>query len=445
VDSFRHRGRLPWTPFGPGGPPSQRSSRLPPSSAGSPRTPPPRSEATCFSPSERSKRWGEYGEAGRGRRNGVTVGDRGTGETSMVDATAATCQGEGRRRHKQPIQERTDGASLLRGYSTSSRRVECVRRSLFSPYVKSARACPPGRVTWGFAGGQGQNRTADPRFFRPGIPQVHSHVCAQRCLLVQSDRDSHAQVQEGSKEEHRPQRHLLASGLEGPGWAVADEGRLSTKAAAERFLENVTADLITGSHTDPRRPLTTFERLAEQWSVPFGDIDNPGLPLCHLHAPQPEKGESQYRSVEIRLRYRLDLPKGALMSVSVWEIECIEEFEEWWRGLAEEQQEALDERAMLFAEHGPILKRPAVGEVTPFRHPRMKELRVSEGGALQVLFVFSPRRHASFLWAGTGQGDGRSGTSGRSRSRKTSTTPISESCEMKGYLTRTRPTEQENC
>ncbi|GBD85023.1 putative prophage phiRv2 integrase [bacterium BMS3Abin02] len=78
-----------------------------------------------------------------------------------------------------------------------------------------------------------------------------------------------------------------------------------TKAAADRFLEHVTADLVSGSYTDPRRALTTFGRLAERWFrtlrdkspntiagyrslldvhvlprwgvVPLGDIDNLGL------------------------------------------------------------------------------------------------------------------------------------------------------------------------
>ena len=78
-----------------------------------------------------------------------------------------------------------------------------------------------------------------------------------------------------------------------------------TKAAADWFLENVIADLISGSYTDPKRALTTFDRLAERWfrtlrdkspntlagyrslldvhvlprwgAVPVGDIDNLGL------------------------------------------------------------------------------------------------------------------------------------------------------------------------
>jgi len=40
----------------------------------------------------------------------------------------------------------------------------------------------------------------------------------------------------------------------------------------------------------------------------------------------------------------------------VWYVEYTNEFEDWWRDLTQEQQEALDDRVMLLAEHGPILK-----------------------------------------------------------------------------------------
>jgi hypothetical protein len=88
----------------------------------------------------------------------------------------------------------------------------------------------------------------------------------------------------------------------------------------------------------------------------------------------------------------------------VWEVEYTNEFEDWWRDLTQEQQEALDERVMLVAEHGPTLKRPVVGEITSSRHPNMKELRVSKAGALRVLFAFDPRRHAILLLGGEKSG-----------------------------------------
>lgn len=84
----------------------------------------------------------------------------------------------------------------------------------------------------------------------------------------------------------------------------------------------------------------------------------------------------------------------------MWEVEFTDEFEEWWSNLDQDQQEALDDRVMLLASVGPGLKRPAVGEIQTSRHPNMKELRVSAGGALRVLFAFDPRRNAILLLGG---------------------------------------------
>jgi len=73
--------------------------------------------------------------------------------------------------------------------------------------------------------------------------------------------------------------------------------------------------------------------------------------------------------------------------------------------LNEQQQEALDDRVQLLATTGPSLKRPVVGVIKASRHPNMKEIRVSKGGALRVLFAFDPRSHAILLIGGdkTGQ------------------------------------------
>ncbi|MPZ53930.1 MAG: diaminopimelate decarboxylase [Acidimicrobiia bacterium] len=88
----------------------------------------------------------------------------------------------------------------------------------------------------------------------------------------------------------------------------------------------------------------------------------------------------------------------------MWDVEYTNEFEEWWLGLTQEQQEALDDRVMLLAEVGPGLKRPVVGLIKASRHANMKELRASKGGALRVLFAFDPRRHAILLLGGDKSG-----------------------------------------
>ena len=89
----------------------------------------------------------------------------------------------------------------------------------------------------------------------------------------------------------------------------------------------------------------------------------------------------------------------------MWEVEYTEQFGEWWETLSEDQQEALAARVDLLAESGPTLGRPVVDTIEHARHPNMKELRVSAGGALRVLFVFDPRTTAILLLGGdkTGQ------------------------------------------
>ncbi len=88
----------------------------------------------------------------------------------------------------------------------------------------------------------------------------------------------------------------------------------------------------------------------------------------------------------------------------MWEVEYTEQFEGWWQQLSVAQQEALDDRVMLLAETGPGLGRPVVDGIAGSRHSNMKELRVSQGGALRVLFAFDPRRHAILLLGGDKSG-----------------------------------------
>ena len=89
----------------------------------------------------------------------------------------------------------------------------------------------------------------------------------------------------------------------------------------------------------------------------------------------------------------------------MWEVEFTDQFERWWTGLTASQQEALDVRVQLLSEFGPALGRPVVDTIRGSRHPHMKELRASRGGALRVLFAFDPRRHAILLLGGDKTGE----------------------------------------
>lgn len=69
-----------------------------------------------------------------------------------------------------------------------------------------------------------------------------------------------------------------------------------------------------------------------------------------------------------------------------------------------DQQEALTAAIQVLETHGPSLGRPLVNTVKGSRHHNMKELRVSKGGTLRVLFAFDPRREAILLLGGDKSG-----------------------------------------
>jgi len=89
----------------------------------------------------------------------------------------------------------------------------------------------------------------------------------------------------------------------------------------------------------------------------------------------------------------------------VWEVLFIDEFNAWFQTLTEDQQDAVTARVGLLETEGPALGRPTVDTIAGSRHPNMKELRVSKGGAIRILFAFDPQRQAVLLIGGdkTGQ------------------------------------------
>lgn len=89
----------------------------------------------------------------------------------------------------------------------------------------------------------------------------------------------------------------------------------------------------------------------------------------------------------------------------MWEVLFTDEFGAWFEALSEDQQDAVVARVELLGSEGPALGRPTVDTIVGSRHPNMKELRVSKGGAIRVLFAFDPQRQAVLLIGGdkTGQ------------------------------------------
>ena len=83
-----------------------------------------------------------------------------------------------------------------------------------------------------------------------------------------------------------------------------------------------------------------------------------------------------------------------------WEVEVTDEFRDWYYSLEDDQQGAVNTGVQMLEQHGPNLGRPRVGLIVTSEFANMKELRVSEGGALRILFVFDPRRQAALLLGG---------------------------------------------
>jgi hypothetical protein len=92
----------------------------------------------------------------------------------------------------------------------------------------------------------------------------------------------------------------------------------------------------------------------------------------------------------------------------VWEIEFTGEFEQWWIGLEEKVQDAIDKLVQVLRNSGPSLGRPRVDTVKGSRHSHMKELRVQSGGEpYRIFFAFDPRRVGILLIGGCKAGDPR--------------------------------------
>jgi hypothetical protein len=91
-----------------------------------------------------------------------------------------------------------------------------------------------------------------------------------------------------------------------------------------------------------------------------------------------------------------------------WEIEFTDEFEAWWNGLDEAEQDSVDVKVELLGSVGPALGRPHADQIKSSRHANMKELIIQHGGRpYRVLYAFDPRRCAMLLIGGDKTGNNR--------------------------------------
>jgi hypothetical protein len=84
----------------------------------------------------------------------------------------------------------------------------------------------------------------------------------------------------------------------------------------------------------------------------------------------------------------------------MWEVLYTDEFGAWFETLTEDQQDAVIAHVDLLEAEGPAPGRPTVDTIAGSRHPNIKELRVSKGGAIRILFAFDPQGQAVLLIGG---------------------------------------------
>ncbi|EXI63858.1 MAG: Phage-related protein [Candidatus Accumulibacter adjunctus] len=91
-----------------------------------------------------------------------------------------------------------------------------------------------------------------------------------------------------------------------------------------------------------------------------------------------------------------------------WDVECTDEFGEWWAGLSEDEQESLGASVRLLEERGPTLGFPHSSGINGSKHRHMRELRTQhDGRPYRTLYAFDPRRLAILLIGGDKTGDDR--------------------------------------
>ncbi len=89
-------------------------------------------------------------------------------------------------------------------------------------------------------------------------------------------------------------------------------------------------------------------------------------------------------------------------------VEFADEFEEWWDGLDEDEQDSIDRVVGLLMDLGVNLPRPHADTLKGSKFPNMKELRIQhQGRPYRVLYAFDPRRCAILLIGGDKTGNPR--------------------------------------
>ncbi|MES9902016.1 MAG: type II toxin-antitoxin system RelE/ParE family toxin [Sedimenticola sp.] len=91
-----------------------------------------------------------------------------------------------------------------------------------------------------------------------------------------------------------------------------------------------------------------------------------------------------------------------------WEVEYTDEFEDWWEGLTEAEQEDVAATVKLLEVKGPQLPYPYSSGINGSKHDHMRELRIQHAGKpYRTLYALDPRRMAILLIGGDKTGNDR--------------------------------------
>jgi hypothetical protein len=91
-----------------------------------------------------------------------------------------------------------------------------------------------------------------------------------------------------------------------------------------------------------------------------------------------------------------------------YEVEYTDEFEVWWDGLLQEEQEAIAAVVEVLEEKGPMLRFPYSSDIKGSKLGHLRELRVQhKGDPYRILYAFDPLQSAILLIGGCKTGDKR--------------------------------------
>ena len=85
----------------------------------------------------------------------------------------------------------------------------------------------------------------------------------------------------------------------------------------------------------------------------------------------------------------------------MWRVEVTDDYDEWFKGLADDEKAEVRAKIVLLTALGPALKRPHADTLNGSKHANMKELRGrTSHSVLRIAFAFDPARTGILLTAG---------------------------------------------